>query len=316
TVLSVIALWWFWPRLGRSTLTRLKQISKVLLIAFLALSVSVSLLPFAHISDQVVILDVGQGDAVLLRSGIHTILVDTGPDPGILERQLRKQRVDTIEALILTHDHDDHIGGVKALSRYGPVRWVLCAEGAQSSPQIRQIASDLDAELREVKLGDEIILDKLSIHVWGPLDKVIDPGANESCLVLYVTTSAGKESRRFQFLTRLGDRSARIESSSLLMSGDAEALSVKRAFMAQQRETHSVDVIKLGHHGSKESINEGLLELLDPQYVVISVGKNNAYGHPAQSTLDLCDGREVHVLRTDQSGTITVDLESQTMIDP
>jgi competence protein ComEC len=98
-----------------------------------------------------------------------------------------------------------------------------------------------------------------------------------------------------------------------LVTGDAEALSVKRALydtMQRTGEKLSIDVFKPGHHGSKGSVDEELLSMVRPRQIVVSVGEENGYGHPAPSMLDLCNRYVDTVRRTDQHGSIIIGLTS------
>jgi len=310
--MAVCVLWWIWPLPRRKVLKKVGTIICVVSIGVVTIVCIYSMIPVA-IHNRLVVLDVGQGDALLVQSGKSALLIDAGPDPVVLRQQLRKQGVKQIDALIVTHDHDDHIMGAQGLGRSFRVEYILCAEGAESSAKLQQTALDLDSKLCSLKVGTRVMVGDISIDVWGPQDPVFDPSANESCLILYVTLQAEHEETGLYRVMKHLRRATTLQASSVLTSGDAEALSVKRAIKNPALSDVSAEVFKLGHHGSKASVDEELLELVSPEYVVVSVGGNNKYGHPAPSVLELCRQYARRILRTDEYGPISIELLPSTV---
>ena len=309
--LSVLVLagvaWWVWPQVRRTTIKRVGTLICALVLCSTTLVVVVPMIP-AQAHNRLIVLDVGQGDALLVQSGTETLLIDAGPDPALLRQELRRHQAKKIDALIFTHDHDDHLTGAQGLTASYQIAYVFCADGAQSSRKVQQVAGDLGAQLRPLKVGERVVVGDIAIDVWGPLYAVLDPSANESCLILYITSDGVDERSWLQRIAAKIRRPATLRATSLLTSGDGEASSVKRAIREAATGEVSIDVLKLGHHGSKGSVDEELLEMAQPEYVVVSVGKSNRYGHPAPSILELCRKYVRTILRTDEHGSISIEL--------
>ncbi|MCL2818339.1 MAG: ComEC/Rec2 family competence protein [Actinomycetia bacterium] len=308
-VTVAIGWWWLWPRPSQKSVRLFGLWCGIALLTIGAIALGMRLLPSGTPHSSVIILDVGQGDAALIQSSGGVILVDAGPDPTLLRNHLRKNKVDHIDALIMTHDHEDHLDGASGLVKKFHVDTLFCAKGAQDSARLRLLAQELDAPLVALDQGDSITLGEITIEVWGPTHEVSDSGANESCLILKISADVTHENRRLSWVGTLIRPHTTIEASSLVMGGDAEAFSVRQAIDAQTDPQLPVEVLKAGHHGSKASIDLELLDLVEPETVIISVGRSNAYGHPSPEILDLCEKQGKRILRTDQIGSITIWLD-------
>ena len=259
----------------------------------------------AH-QSTVEFLDVGQGDAVLVRSGGATALIDTGPDPGLLEGHLALRGIRRIDLLILTHDHADHTGGTPAAIRRMRSGAVWVAMGAGSSPVYRaalhQAVVGAAPTLREVGSGDSARIGDLTVEVLAPSAPVRDPSANDSCLILRVYRTDPPHGQGARFLPP--ERAP--PDGGIIIGGDAEGAATLRAVLP--RGIWNVDVLKVGHHGSADSVTTELLSVLAPRTAVISVGSDNEYGHPHATVLDLLRRYGVGTLRTDRDGSVTVRL--------
>jgi competence protein ComEC len=242
---------------------------------------------------EIVMIDVGQGDALALRSPRgRWVLVDTGPaqrsgEPAShpVVRALRSRGVTRLEALILTHPDLDHIGGASAVLSQLEVGVVYdpgLPAGKQAFVDVLEAASDRGVAWRAARTGDLIELDGLTLRVLHPTGEHAAGGeSNASSVVLLAT---------------LGDFDA-------LLTGDAYK-DVDRALAPAF--TDVVEVLKVGHHGSDTSTDPVLLDLARPQVALISVGRSNRYGHPAPEVLMRLEERGAWVRRTDRQGTITV----------
>ncbi|MBK5211177.1 MAG: DNA internalization-related competence protein ComEC/Rec2 [Coriobacteriia bacterium] len=237
--------------------------------------------------DGVYVLDVGQGDAILVKNSHETALIDAGPDSIALKKALDEIGVIKIDTLIFTHTHQDHIGGAFGLDKRYGIKTIVVANGVKYNSDISEISRSLDAPVTEISAGDSLRVGKLELTCVGPKNKVSDPDDNGSCLILLADEPAG----------------ASYDYESVLITGDAEADSVKEAFSQSSLIDREVDVLKVGHHGSAVSVDAELLSVMKPKRAVISVGENS-YGHPTQKVLTLLRSFHIPYLRTDLSGTI------------
>ncbi|KQZ08127.1 ComEC/Rec2 family competence protein [Agromyces fucosus] len=219
--------------------------------------------------------DIGQGDAVLLRSGDATALIDTGPDPAALSRCLTFLGISRIDLLVLTHWDADHVGGVPAA--VGLVDTVVHGplDGDRSTRALDPLVA-AGAEPVEVVAGFGGTLgDARWRVVWPKRDA--QPG-NDASVVLDVSTP----DYRGLFLGDLGE--------------EAQARMLRSAALGR------VDLVKVAHHGSADQ-SERLYDELGATVGVIGVGADNGYGHPTDRLLDLLRADGTAIVRTDRSGT-------------
>lgn len=297
TWLGVLALaWWLWNTPRRRWLMAAR-------IAFIGALVSWTTLfhAFSRLSScsclTVHFLDVGQGDAALLRSPAgRWVLIDGGPrgpqgDAGrrVVVPFLRRHGVTQLAAIVATHAHLDHYGGLPAVLETFDPAFVL--EPGQPVPDAGYLgflgAVEADgAEWRPARRGDRVELDGLTIEVVSP-----DSGwarsqtdINEGSVVLLVSYGTAR----------------------LLFAGDAGIPT--ESYLAGR--IGRVSVLKVGHHGSRGATSDRWLDELSPGGAVISVGARNRYGHPAPETMARLRAHGVTVFRTDTQGTITLTITS------
>jgi competence protein ComEC len=236
---------------------------------------------------RVQVLDVGQGDAILLRPpGAPPILVDGGPPGGGLARKLGEAGVDGLGAVVITHDQSDHAGGVEDLLGAFPVERVLFAR-ARRQLVSQAVSAGVDPE--RIAAGQELRSGALRLRVlWPPLE-------------LLGAASAGQDPNQLSLVME-----ARWRHFSMLLAADAEAEAVPI-------EPGPVDVLKVAHHGSEDAGLSGLLERAQPRLAVISVGEENSYGHPAASTLATLRRHRVPTVRTDEEGDVVIDVDARSI---
>jgi competence protein ComEC len=231
--------------------------------------------------------DVGQGDAVLVRSAASVMLVDTGADPGLLGACLDSLGIHRIDTLVLTHFDIDHVGGVETvIGRVGRVvagppdteadtRLLerLAAAGADVVPAARGLRGSIGEQAWTV--------------LWPPRTGAVSPG-NDASVVLSVS---GAPDCACLTSVLLGDLGTEAQVRMLAQSrADIAALG-------------AVDVVKVSHHGSADQ-HDGLYEALGASLGVIGVGADNTYGHPAPSILGTLDRIGTTVARSDRHGLV------------
>ncbi|HET6999449.1 MAG TPA: ComEC/Rec2 family competence protein [Solirubrobacterales bacterium] len=236
---------------------------------------------------RVEVLDVGQGDAILLQpAGAPAVLVDGGPPGAGLEAMLEDAGVDRLGAAVISHDQSDHAGGIEELLGHFSVARLLYARVGRDGLEAARAAGAIP--MRTVA-GDELRSGELRIEVlWPPRGLLTEPvpgvDPNQLALVLLV------EWHHF----------------SMLLAADAEAESVPL-------DPGPVDVLKVAHHGSEDAGLAALLDRIGPSLAVISAGADNPYGHPTAATLATLAEHGARVLRTDSDGTIVIDVSRQSI---
>ena len=227
--------------------------------------------------------DVGQGDAVLLRSAEAIALIDTGPDPELLTRCLARVGVDHIDMLVLTHFDLDHAGGADAV--VGRVATVL--HGPVGTPAGARVLADLEhsgARTVQAHTGTAGTLGESTWRVmWPPRETRAYPPGNDVSIVMDVR-GGGMPTSLF-----LGDLSASPQAS-LAASGRLDP---------------PYDLVKIAHHGSADQ-DAGLYALLRPTIALVTVGVENTYGHPRAETLAELTALGARIARTDRQGVIAV----------
>jgi len=231
---------------------------------------------------RVSVLDVGQGDAILLQPRrAPAVLVDGGPPGDELVAKLRAAGVDRLGAAIVTHDQSDHAGGIQELLGEVPIGRLLYGVLGR---QMLAEASAVGVPGRRVAEGSELRSGGLRLDVlWPPAELLGGSHHGEDPNDLAVVAVA--RWRRF----------------SMLLTADAEAEAIPL-------DPGPIDVLKVAHHGSDDAGLGDLLDRIRPRLAVISVGAGNPFGHPTAATLATLDAHGVPVLRTDSDGTIAIDV--------
>jgi competence protein ComEC len=272
-----VVVWARWPQ-PRAAVARLGLCASALGLVMLMVG------PRAPAGVRVTVLDVGQGDAILIRDGPDVALIDTGPSERALSDALARNGVRSLEAVLLTHAHDDHTGGTAALSGAHSGRELVVPashDGGGFSAQ----ESILRLEARQALAGDTLNVGRVQLSVLWPVEPVEEVDENESSLVV---------------LARYGDR-------SVLLTGDAEE-EVLAALVARGA-LGDVDVFKVGHHGSEGAVSAATLAALQPETAIISVGEGNRFSHPRQETIDVLAAHGCTIRRTDHEGDIDLRLD-------
>ena len=233
---------------------------------------------------QVLALDVGQGQSILLSSGGQRALVDCGGsawcDPGqTAADQLASMGCRELDYLVLTHYDQDHINGVTALLERLPVKTLLLPDGEDPGEAENAVLASAKAhgvQIRYIQAETALSLGAAGLTVYPPLG------------------TAGDNERGLAVLCTAGD-------FDLLITGDMSTATER--LLLERYDLPDTEVLVAGHHGSKYSTSNALLEALTPETAIISVG-SNSYGHPADETLRRLAESGAAICRTDKQGTI------------
>jgi competence protein ComEC len=234
--------------------------------------------------------DVGQGDAIFIEGPQrHQILIDGGSSSIILEKLAKEMPFwdRTIDLVVLTHPEKDHLAGlIEVLKRY-KVENILWTGIIRDTPEFKEwekLIENEGAEIFIAKSGQKIACE-FSLDVLYPFENLEGQEL--------------KDSNNTSIVAKLI-----FGENSFLFTGDAYK-SVERELLAKEIDIDS-DILKVAHHGSKTSSSEEFIAEVSPETAVISVGKNNTYGHPHQEVLDTLKKYGIKILRTDLEGDIKI----------
>ena len=229
-------------------------------------------------------IDVGQADAALVSCQGQYMLIDGGnrADSDILYTILKRENIARLDYVVCTHAHEDHCGGIAgALEACSSIGNVYCSVTEYDSKAFKNFVNSVTAKNAEIHVpaaGDVFYLGDATITILGPIKDYQE--TNNTSIVLKVTHG----------------------SNSFLFTGDMEHDA--EIDLLEAGVDVSADVLKVGHHGSSTSTSYRFLREVAPIYGVISVGKDNSYGHPHEETLSRFRDAEVQVFRTDLLGDI------------
>lgn len=249
------------------------------------------------LTNEVTVVDVGQGDSIFLRSMKgDTILIDVGGKVTFGSKEkwqeasqtsnaektlipyLQARGVSQIDHLVLTHTDTDHIGDLEEVAKRFKIKEICVSQGALTKPSFVKRLRTLKRPVRTLKAGDKLPMMGSNLQVLYPNE--IGDGGNNDSIVLY----------------------GKLLGSSFLFTGDLEKEGEEKLIASYPNLKASI--LKAGHHGSKGSSSEAFLDQLQPSLSLVSAGENNRYEHPNDETLKRFKERHTKVLRTDQNGAI------------
>jgi competence protein ComEC len=267
----------------------------------LAIAVAGLGLAAAHRADgttRITVLDVGQGDSILVEGGRGgRMLIDGGPDPDRLLVELDRRLPPwdrRIDLLVLTHPHEDHVAGLAILLERYRVGRIYETGMRGPGPGYRAFANDLAEPTAPpdgiLSTGARIALDDIRFEVLWP-----DPGR-----VPRDPPDAGRGINDVSIVL-LGEVAGR----RFLLTGDVED---DVDPLLAQRGLPPIDILKVAHHGSATASTPAFLDAVHPRVAIVSAGAGNPYGHPARSTIERLAATGARVLRTDTDGSVAVTI--------
>ena len=222
-------------------------------------------------------IDVGQGDSIFLRSpNGKTMLVDAGTPDSFesIQNVLSEEGVTKLDVVVMTHPHSDHMGSMKRVIDNYNIGTFYMPDAVNTTSSFDRMLSALEKKKVKTKV------------IWGSAKTTIkgadyQDNLNDMSVVIKVTYG----------------------ETSLLLTGDAESYT-EELMIASEKELLQADVLKIGHHGSSTSSSQAFLDAVQPKAVVISLGKNNDYGHPHRETMQRLKKLGTEIYRTDELGTV------------
>ncbi|WP_413382420.1 DNA internalization-related competence protein ComEC/Rec2 [Alkalihalobacillus sp. 1P02AB] len=263
------------------------------------------IIPYLDPTTKITMIDIGQGDSFLIELPFNqaTYLLDTGGTIRFQEEdwQIRRSQFEVgedvlvpflkakgirkIDKLILSHGDFDHVGGVLAVLKHVKVKEILYPKGPMDEGEIAlfQQWQPYGADLTFIEKGEYWSVGNAEFYVLAPTG--VESGRNERSMVLYAV----------------------LDGLSWLFTGDLEEEGERR--LVQNFPRMTVDVLKVGHHGSRTSTTDLLLNHLQPQIAFISAGRNNRFGHPHPDVVHRLQEEGVIIYRTDLDGAVVMQLK-------
>ena len=249
-------------------------------------------------------LNVGQGDAILIQTAEQTVLIDTSDldEQDKLRNELKKAGVKKIDKLILTHPHADHIGGVEGVVLKDYEVGAVYDDGMPSNSKIyiryMKLLKQKNIAHQGLKAGDTLDFGNgVTFKVFAPSAELVEKGTNKG-----YKHDPNNES----VVGRLT-----FGAFSMMFTGDAEA-DEEKGIVANYSSELKSNILKAGHHGSKTSSSAAFLRAVKPEAALISCGIGNDYGHPHKETMKKFQAMKLQIFETDKNGTITVTSDGQT----
>ncbi len=288
---------------------KFNQKSLFILVAIFLLFVSFFIWSVVYDLEQsnnlkITFLDVGQGDAIFIESpsGVQA-LIDGGPSGSRVLRELSKVMPfydKSINMIVMTHPDADHVSGlIDVLKRY-KVDNILRSGITHNTPAIDALIKEIEIE-KTKSLGKEIFARRGQVFDLGQGDT----GRVELHVLFPDRDVNDVESNTGSIVARLvyGD-------TSVMLTGDSPK-SIERYLVNLDGKALHSDILKLGHHGSKTSTTESFLGYVNPQWAIVSAGKDNSYGHPHKSVVDTVERFGIKIKNTAESGSISFESDGR-----
>lgn len=246
-------------------------------------------IPDSYKNNRLIVhyIDVGQGDSILIQVNSKNVLIDAGPyeNKNNMVRYLKEQKIKTLDYVIETHPHEDHIGGMSSVINNFRITSFYAPKVTANSNSFENMVASLKKK-------------NLKINVVRPGIR-LDLGKNTTCEFIAPVKNYYNDLNNYSAIIRLT-----YGNNSFLFMGDAQKLSEQQ--ILSKGYNVNCDVLKVGHHGSSSSTSEDFLDKASPQIAIISCGKNNVYGHPHSETIQKLKSKNITVYRTDKDGNIII----------
>ena len=244
---------------------------------------------------EVHMIDVGQGDSILVRTSGGDMLIDSGP--GKAESQLKEYltsvEVKDIEYAVFTHPDADHIGNADMIMTDYTVSNVIMPNKESTSKTYQRMMAAIDASGATVRTPEpemEFTLGSMTVTILAPISTKYNDTNNYSVVM------------KLEF-----------GETSFMMTGDAEEKSELEMLAKYSADLLKCDVLKVGHHGSATSTTLDFLKAVSPSIALISCGEGNTYGHPYAATLQKLEAAGARIYRTDEQGSIILTSDGKTV---
>jgi len=268
-----------------------KFIYTSLAFLFLLVIILATIIFFTHKKDlRVVFFDVGQGDVILISEGSQQVLIDGGKDGKLLLEKMGKYVPfwdRNIEAVIVSHPDQDHIGGLINLFRAYKVQNVIKTNAQSDSQTFQKLEEEISQSgVEKVEAKKDLTINFSNgavaqiLYPFDSLPNEVDASSNDNSVVVKLSYGENK----------------------FLFTGDLP--STKEAELLNDKTDLNSQILKVSHHGSKYATSNEFLDAVNSQDAIISVGKNNFYGHPNQEVLQRLLEHKARIFRTDEIGDI------------
>lgn len=278
TILAIWLIWW--PRPNRDEILK-----AFLIVCLVVLTAFMRYRCFAPAS--LVVLDVGQGDAILVQDGPNALLVDAGPGDAVLAA-LARRHVLHLDAVVITHLHDDHYGGVEHLSGSVACDRIIVAQGVDAAlPDTMRDSYEAltNHGPEELSYGDILHVGRFALRMVWPHESVDGDENCESIQLLVTFNEAG-------------------DSLTALLTGDAEWEELQSC--VDVGDVGDIDMLKVGHHGSAESLTQQEANAIAAEVAVASAGEGNRYGHPTDECIETLEASGSLFICTKDVGDVEV----------
>ncbi|MBM7581537.1 competence protein ComEC [Caldicoprobacter guelmensis] len=236
-------------------------------------------------------IDVGQADSILITMDGAAMLIDAGnnEDSQLVVDYIKARGITTLEYVIATHPHEDHIGGMDAVIKSFEVKHIIM-------PKVESNTRTFEEMLKAIS--------NKGLKITPPVPGTVYPLGKAEFVVLAPNSKRYENTNDYSVVVKL-----RYGGTSFLFTGDAGFESENE--MVEKGYDLQSDVLKVGHHGSAYSTSKKFLQAVQPQIAVISVGKGNDYGHPAPETIQKLKQVGAKIYRTDERGTIVITSDGE-----